>query len=58
MAVTRMACHKGDQERKMLVALEEAATVVLGDNNTVLFLDRSGKNVIKLKRMDIGTEEE
>lgn len=58
MAVTRMACHKGDQERKMLVALEEAATVVRGDNNTVLFLDRSGKNVIKLKRMDIGTEEE
>jgi len=53
MGVTRMACPKGDQERNMLVALEEASTVVRGGKDTVILLNSSGKGVITLKRMPI-----
>lgn len=50
MGVTRMACPKGEQERTMLVALEETTTVVQGNNDTALLLDGSGKRVLTLKR--------
>ncbi len=56
MGVTRMACHKGDQERKLLVALEEASTALLGKNNTVAMYDNSGKCVLKLHRIEIGND--
>ncbi len=54
MGVTRMACPKGDQERLMLVALEETATAVAGKNeDTVLLLDKKGKEVMTLKRIPL-----
>ena len=56
MGVTRMACPKGDQERQILVGLEEASTVVRGEGDTIMLLDRSGKGVITLKRTDIQSE--
>ena len=58
MGVTSMACHKGDQERNMLVALEEATTVVKGSDDTILLVDNSGKQVLKLKRLPIERNEE
>ncbi len=52
MGVTRMACPKGDQERQMLVALEETKTAIAGDReDTVLLLDKAGKAVLTLKRI-------
>lgn len=53
MGVTRMACPKGDQERNMLVALEEATTVVEGNNDTAILLDDTGRQVLTLKRGQI-----
>lgn len=54
MGLTRMACYKGDQERRMMVALEQTATAIAGKNeNTVLFLDGAGKQVMTLKRIPV-----
>lgn len=59
MATTRMACPKGDQERMMLVALEEAKTAIAGKHDdTVLLLNRKGKEVLQLKRIPLPAEEE
>lgn len=53
MGVTRMACPKGDQERHILVGLEETATAIAGKReNTVLFLDKNGKEMLTLKRIE------
>lgn len=52
MGVTRMACPKTDQERTMLVALEEAASVVRVNANTVAFANGAGKQVLTLTRTD------
>lgn len=52
MGVTRMACPKGDQERTMLVALEETTTAVAGRNtDTAILKDAGGKVVMVLKRI-------
>lgn len=54
MATTRMACHKGDQEMRMLVALESTASAIAGRNdNTVLLLDAAGKEMMTLRRIPI-----
>ncbi len=55
MIVTRMACYKGDQERNMLVALEETVIVNRKSKDVVTLLDQSGKKRIKLKRVAIAT---
>lgn len=47
-----MACPKTEQETAMLVALEEATTAIAGKNeNSVLLLDRKGKQLMTLKRL-------
>lgn len=52
MGVTRMACPKTAQETAMLVALEEACTAIAGKNDeTVLLLDRKGKQVMTLRKI-------
>lgn len=53
MAVTRMSCPKLDQERLMLVALEETATAVRNNDGTVSLRNSSGKVVLKLKKVEI-----
>lgn len=58
MGVTRMACPKGDQERQMLVALEETKTAIAGDHDdTVLLLNKAGKAVLELKRIPLPENE-
>ena len=59
MGVTKMACPKTAQETAMLVALEEATTAIAGKNdNTVLLLDRNGKQVMTLKRIPLPAQED
>lgn len=53
MQVTRMSCPKLDQERLMLVALEETATAVKNSDGTVSLRNSSGKTVLKLKKVAI-----
>ena len=53
MGVTRMACHKAEQEQKMLVALEETRTAIAGNDDTVLLMNKSGREVLTLKRIPI-----
>lgn len=56
MAVTRMACPKLDQERLMLVALEETETAVRNNDNSVSLRNSSGKTVLKLKKVEVKSE--
>lgn len=59
MGVTRMACPKGDQERMMLVALEEVTTAVMGDTpNSAILMDGSGKQALVLKRIPVTIQKE
>ena len=52
MGLTRMACPKADQERRIMVGLEQAASAIAGKKeNTVLLLDAKGKEVMTLKRI-------
>ncbi|MDO5394496.1 MAG: META domain-containing protein [Bacteroidales bacterium] len=51
MGVTRMACPKGDQERLMLVALEETVSAVAVNDDTVAFANSDGAQVLTLKRI-------
>lgn len=52
MGMTRMACPKSGQEQAMMVALESAATAISGGNGaTALLLDKSGKEVMTIKRI-------
>ncbi|MCM1065957.1 MAG: META domain-containing protein [Muribaculaceae bacterium] len=54
MGLTRMACPKGDQERMMMVALEETKTAIAGKNDdTVLLLNGKGKEVLTLRRIPV-----
>jgi heat shock protein HslJ len=56
MAVTRMSCPKLDQERLMLVALEETETAVKHSDGTVSLRNGSGKTVLKLKKVEVKSE--
>ncbi len=52
MATTRRGCNKGDQEMRMLVALESTASAIAGrHDDTVLLLDAAGKEMLTLKRI-------
>lgn len=54
---TRMACNKGDQELRMIVALESTASAIAGDaDNTVLLLDADGKELMTLRRIPLSQE--
>ncbi len=54
MGTTRMACPKGDQEMKMMVALESTASAIAGDNGkTVILLDAKGKEMLTLRRIPV-----
>lgn len=53
MAVTRMACNKGDQERNMLLALEDTAAAKQHGQNTVVLIDHHGREVVTLQRGDV-----
>ena len=58
MALTRMACPKSDQERCIMVGLEQTSTAIAGKNaDTVLLLDGNGKQLMTLKRIDIRPDE-
>ena len=52
MGVTRMACYKGDQERLMLVALEETVTALPVNKNTVALANADGCQVLTLTRAE------
>lgn len=57
IGLTRMACPKADRERRMIVALEETATAIEGKHkNTALLLDKKGKELLTLRRMDVTHE--
>lgn len=57
MGLTRMACPKGDQERRIMVALEQTTTAIAGKNaDTVLLLDGAGKELMTLKRIPMDTD--
>ncbi len=54
MGLTRMACPKSDQERRIMVGLEEAVSAIAGKKeDTVLLLNSKGKEVMILKRKDV-----
>lgn len=53
MGVTRMACPKGDQERTMLVALEETTRAIAGPDDTAILTDDNGRQLLTLKRGQI-----
>lgn len=58
MGVTRKACPNSDRERMMLVALEEARTAISGKNDdTVLLLNKAGKELMTLKRIPLPNED-
>lgn len=50
MGVTHMACPKGDQERTMLIALEETLTALAVDANTAALVNGNGQQVLTLTR--------
>lgn len=53
MGTTRMACPKGDQEQRMLVALESTATAVENpQTGGVMLLDARGNELLTLKRQN------
>lgn len=52
MQTTRMGCPKGDQELRMMVALESTATAIASDrDDTVILLDAAGREMITLRRI-------
>ena len=52
MQTTRMGCPKGDQELRMMVALESTATAIASDrDDTVILLDAAGREMITLHRI-------
>lgn len=58
MGITRMACPKEDQERRILVGLEQAVTAVAGKHeDTVILLDAKGRQTLTLKKIPL-TENE
>ena len=58
MGMTRMGCPKAEQEQKIMVALEETSSAIAGKNeNTVLLINKKGREVITLKRIPLPTEE-
>lgn len=58
MGVTRMACPKGDQERTMLVALEETTKAIAGPDDTAILTDDNGHQLLTLKRGQIPADAE
>lgn len=50
MGVTRMMCPNIDQERMILVALEETATAVAGSGDTAILLNSEKKPLITLRK--------
>lgn len=54
IGLTRMACPDADRERRMIVALEEAYSAIEGRHeNTVLLLDKKGKELLTLRRAPV-----
>lgn len=53
MAVTHMACEKGDQERNMLLALEDTSTARAQGHDIVILIDRHGREVLTLRRGEV-----
>lgn len=53
MAVTHMACEKGDQERNMLLALEDTSTARTQGHDVVILIDRHGREVLTLRRGEV-----
>lgn len=51
MGVTRRMCPNADDERKLLVALEDIAIAISGDDSTALLTDASGHTAVKLVRI-------
>ncbi len=52
MGVTRRLCQNADDERKLLVALEDIAIAIKGDANSALLTDSSGQTAVKLVRVN------
>lgn len=52
MGITRRGCPKTDQERAITVALESAYSAAKGSKaDTLVFMDKSGKTIMKLTRL-------
>lgn len=58
MGVTRRACPKGDQERKLLVALEETTVGLDGKDGKALLTDTRGQSVVKLVKISDTIQED
>lgn len=53
ISLTATECKKSDQERRIVVALEMSASAVSGKHDdTVLLLDKKGKEVMTLRRVN------
>lgn len=58
ICLTRMACPKADRERRMVVSLEMTFSAIEGKHkNTVLLLDKKGKELLTLRRIPLGDRE-
>lgn len=58
MGSTRMACYKGDQEQRLLVALESTASAIAENGgDSVLLLDAAGRPVVTLRSIPVRNEE-
>lgn len=53
IGLTRMACPKHEQESAIIIALEETAGAIKGDNGQVMFLDAAGNRLMILKSIPV-----
>lgn len=58
MGLTRMACPYTTQETAMMVALEQTAAAIDGDNGRAMLVDSQGRELMTLKRITAENEEE
>lgn len=56
MGVTRMACPKMEQESAIILALEQTAAAINGENGKVMLIDASGKELMTLKSIPVSKE--
>lgn len=58
MGLTRMACPYTTQETAMMVALEQTAAAIDGDNGRAMLVDSQGRELMTLQRISIENEDE
>ncbi len=58
MGLTRMACPYTTQETAMMVALEQTAAAINGDNGRAMLVDSQGRELMSLRRLSVDNDEE